>query len=155
MEANGVKPHFSMEMYSLYWYKEMLWDAGVTKWFPSWTCMVMGKHANDTIYTEPGCYLQVINNIDMIKNCIPDPFIGIEACGRYWLPVAVMGLLHGAELVRTGIEDQFFLWPHRDDISTKASTTTELIVNIATSLGREIATPQDVRDRLGMTLTSR
>ena len=69
------------------------------------------------------------------------------------MPISVTGIMNGADIVRVGIEDQFWLWPHRDDISTYAAQTTELIVNIATSLGREIATTEEAREILGMKLT--
>jgi 3-keto-5-aminohexanoate cleavage enzyme len=67
--------------------------------------------------------------------------------------MAAMALLGGIEMIRVGIEDQFYLYPHRDDISQRASDTTEIVVNLAKALGREIATPQDVRDRVGIKLT--
>jgi uncharacterized protein (DUF849 family) len=64
-----------------------------------------------------------------------------------------VALLFGAELVRSGIEDHFYLYPHRDDISQKASDTTELVASLIKNLGREIATPEEARQRLGIKLT--
>ena len=72
---------------------------------------------------------------------------------RNWLTMATMALLGGVEMIRVGIEDQFYLYPHRDEISQKASDTTEIVVKLAKALGREVATPQDVRDRVGIKLT--
>ena len=64
-----------------------------------------------------------------------------------------MALLFGVELVRVGIEDIFYLYPHRDDISQKASDSTELVARLIRALGREIATPEEARQRLGVKLT--
>ncbi len=154
LEAKGVKPMYSMQAYSFYHFKEVLWDSGVSKWDPYWIALQMGKHTDEQTFADPWSYLQVINNMSLIRTVLPDAFIGIHPGGRNWLPITTVGLLYGAELVRVGLEDQFWLWPHRDDISQKASDTVEIVANIAKSLGREIATAQDVRDRLKMKLTS-
>jgi uncharacterized protein (DUF849 family) len=67
--------------------------------------------------------------------------------------MATIALLGGIELIRVGIEDQFYLYPHRDDISRRAADTTEIVVKLAKALGREIATPDDVRKRVGIERT--
>jgi hypothetical protein len=41
-----------------------------------------------------------------------DTFLGIAPAGRNWLTMATMALLGGAEMIRVGIEDQFYLYPH-------------------------------------------
>lgn len=64
-----------------------------------------------------------------------------------------MALLFGVELVRVGIEDIFYLYPHRDDISQKASDSTELVVRLIRALGREVATVDKARKRTGVKLT--
>ena len=154
MEANGIKPMFSMQSFSFPKFRRALFDNDLAKWKPYWVAIQMGKHNDDQNFSDPWSYIQTINNISMFRESLPDDtFLGIHPAGRNWLPVAVMGILYGCELIRVGLEDQFWLYPHRDDISQKASDTVELVANIARNLGREIATPADARERLGIKLT--
>lgn len=122
---------------------------------PYWLAVQLGKHTDDQIFSDPWSYIQTITNLALIKEAMPDAMLGIHPAGRNWLPVAVTSLLYGAELVRVGLEDQFWLYPHRDDVSQSASDTVKLIASIARLLGREIATVDEARQRLGMTLTSK
>ena len=80
--------------------------------------------------------------------------LGLHPGGRNWLPVSVVGLLYGAQYVRVGIEDLFFLWPHRNDIPTKTSQTVQMIVDLCKVLGREVATVVEARQILGIKRTS-
>jgi len=154
LEAHGVKPMFSTEAYAFRHYKEMLFDDGISKSEPPWISIQMGKHRDDQAFVDPWSYIQVINNISMVRSELPNAFIGMHPGGRNWLPCSVMGLLYGVELIRVGLEDEFFLWPHRDEFSKKASDTVEIVANIAKNLGRDLYTAQELRERLNMTFTS-
>jgi len=155
MEENGIKPMLSMESFAFPRFKQHLFDSGIAKMKPYWIAIQEGKHSEDQIFGDPWSYLAVINIMGLVKDTLgEDAFIGIHPAGRNWLAAATMAILYGAELVRVGIEDQFYLYPHRDDISQKASDTTEIIVRVIRALGREVATPEDVRKRTGIKLTS-
>ena len=153
-EAHDIKPMFSVQSPSLSFLDRAVFANGIAKWKPFWIAIQMGKHLDDQIFADPWSYIQVINNMSMVKELLPDAFIGIHPGGRNWLPVAVMGIMYGCELIRVGLEDQFYLYPHRDNISQKASDTIELIAKIARDLGREIATVDEVRQRTGIKFTS-
>jgi len=154
-EKNGIKPMFSMQSFSFPKFRRALFDNGLAKWRPYWVAIQMGKHNDDQNFADPWSYIQTINNISMFRESLPDDtFLALHPAGRNWLPVAVIGILYGCELIRVGLEDQFWLYPHRDDISRKASDTVTLIANIARNLGREIATVDEARKRLGIKLTS-
>ncbi|MFQ6076578.1 MAG: 3-keto-5-aminohexanoate cleavage protein, partial [Candidatus Bathyarchaeia archaeon] len=155
MEENNVKPMYSLHAYALQYIKQAVFDTGISKWKPYWLAIQMGKHADDQIFADPWSYIQVINNMQLVRAAVPDSFIGIHPAGRNWLPVTTMGIMFGCELVRVGLEDQFWLYPHRDDISQKASDTVEIVAKIAKDLGREIATVKEARERLGIRLTSK
>ena len=121
---------------------------------PYWIAIQEGKHSDDRIFGDPWSYLEVIASIGLVRDALgEDAFIGIHPAGRNWLVAAATALLCGAELVRVGIEDQFYLYPHRDDISHKASDSTELIVRLIRALGREVATVDEARERTGVKLT--
>lgn len=153
-EANDIKPMFSLEASHLHMMHRSVFANGIAKWKPFWVAIQMGKHQDDQIFRDPWSYIQVINNMSLVRELLPDSFIGVHPGGRNWLPAAVMGIMYGCELVRVGLEDQFYLYPHRDDISQKASDTVALIAKIARALGREIATVAEVRQRTGIRLTS-
>jgi uncharacterized protein (DUF849 family) len=57
--------------------------------------------------------------------------------------------------VRVGLEDIFWLYPHKNDISHKASETVEMIAKIVKDVGREVATVKEARARLGIEFTTR
>ena len=154
MESNGIKPMFSMQSFSFPKFRRALFDNGLAKWRPYWVAIQMGKHNDDQNFADPWSYIQTINNISMFREALPDDtFLALHPAGRNWLPVAVVGILYGVELIRVGLEDQFWLYPHRDDISQHASDTVTLVANIAKNLGREIATVDEARERLGIKLT--
>ncbi len=154
MEANGVKPMVEAECFAIPRVKQHLIDTGLLK-KPFWTVIQEGKHSDDRAFGgDPWTQLEVITSMGLARVGFgEDAFLGLAPAGRNWLTMAAMALLGGIELIRVGIEDQYYLYPHRDDISQMASDTTVMLVKLAKALGREIATPQDVRDRVGMKLT--
>jgi 3-keto-5-aminohexanoate cleavage enzyme len=153
-EDNAIKPMFSVESFAFPRIKRHLFDTGIARSKPYWVAIQEGKHTEDRLFGDPWSYLEIISSIGLVREALGENgFIGIHAAGRNWLPATTMAILYGAELVRVGIEDQFFLYPHRDDISQKASDTVELVVRLIRTLGREVATPQDVRNRTGIRLT--
>ncbi len=151
MEANGVKPMVEVESMAMTRVKQHLVDTGLLK-RPFWAVIQEGKHSDDRAFGgDPWTQLEVITSLGLAKQALgEDTFLGIAPAGRNWLTMATQALLGGIELIRVGIEDQFYLYPHRDDISRRASDTTEIVVKLAKALGREVATPNDVRKRVGL-----
>jgi uncharacterized protein (DUF849 family) len=154
LEAHDVKPIYQMHMSRFMGIKRTLFDSGVSKWKPYVINIHTGKHLDEQIDFDPWGRIETIKNIHMLRQFEPGSINGVYAGGRNWLPVTVEGIMEGVDIVRAGIEDQYWLWPHRDDISTYASQTTELVVTIAKALGKEIATPAETREICGMKLTS-
>jgi uncharacterized protein (DUF849 family) len=68
--------------------------------------------------------------------------------GRFQLPVNVAAIIMGGN-VRVGLEDNLFLDAERKRPATNPALVKRL-VNIAGELGRDIATAQEVRERLGL-----
>jgi len=155
LEEHEVKPIYQMHMYRFMRIKRELFDSGVSTWKPYIINIHCGKHEDEQIDIEPWGQLETIKNIYWIREVLPDSCIGVFAGGRNWLPITVQGIMQGVEIVRAGIEDQYWLWPHRDEISTRVSQTTEMVAAIAQNLGRELATPAETREMLGMKLTSK
>jgi len=70
--------------------------------------------------------------------------------GRYWLPLVVASIMLGADIVRVGIEDAVYMYPHRNDLVKSCGAVIETVAGIARYLGREIATPSEARAMLGL-----
>jgi len=98
-------------------------------------------------------HLNLISSIEMVKEIVPDCTIGVHAGGRNWLPMTVLGIMLGVDLVRVGIEDQFWACPHKDEFIKKPSESVEKVVQIARALGRDIANPTEARQILSIKAT--
>jgi len=62
----------------------------------------------------------------------------------------VEGILTGLGHVRAGMEDGIYLYPHKDDLIKSSAETVTKVRRIAEELGREIATPKEARQILGL-----
>ncbi len=80
------------------------------------------------------------------EDCVIQTIVG----GRNWLPVTVLGIMLGVDIVRVGAEDCFHMYPHKDDIVQYSADTVRKVAAIAKELGREIATPSEAREILGL-----
>lgn len=132
----------------------MLIDTGLSRMKPYVLNLHMGKHDSYTIHNDPWAALQLITSFHMVKDTIPDSVIGVYAGGRNWLPISVLAIMLGADIVRVGAEDTYWTYPHRDDVIQRNAEVVRKVATIAKELGREIATPAQAREILGITLTS-
>ena len=153
LEDNDVKPLISLHIDHLVWFKNNIIDADVMKTRPHINIQE-GKHGVDRSFADPMSHLNLINSIELVKKTIPDCTLGLHAGGRNWLPMTVLGIMLGVDLVRVGIEDQFWTYPHKDEFIRRSAEPVEKVVQIAKALGRDIATPDEARKILGMKSTS-
>ncbi|MFC2007331.1 3-keto-5-aminohexanoate cleavage protein [Chloroflexota bacterium] len=153
LEENDVKPLISMHVDNLMWFKNNVIDAGVFKTRPNINIQE-SKHGMDRSFADPMSYLNLISSIDLVKKVVPDCTIGLHAGGRNWLPMTALGIMLGVDLVRIGIEDQFWACPHKDEIIKKPVESVEKVVQITRALGRDIATPAEAREIMGIKVTS-
>ena len=112
-----------------------------------------GKHGVNRSFADPMSFSNIITSIDLVRRTVPDCTIGIHAGGRNWLPMTVLGIMLGVDLVRVGIEDQFWSYPHKDEFIKKPSESVEKVVQVAKALGRDIATPDEARKILEIKTT--
>jgi uncharacterized protein (DUF849 family) len=62
----------------------------------------------------------------------------------------------GAQIVRVGIEDCYWVYPHKDEIIKKNSDMVKLTADIANLLGRRVVTDAtEARKIMGMKMTSK
>jgi 3-keto-5-aminohexanoate cleavage enzyme len=147
LQSNGVKPEFMAHN----------WEAiaNVREWLikpkilekPYFISMGPGMHNTADTYPDPWGHLYLIGMINMMpKNTV----IGTSAGGRNWLPLTVEAIMLGVDVVRAGMEDTLWMYPHKNDLIKSCADTVKKIKNIATELGREIATPDEARKILGI-----
>jgi len=156
-EAHGVKPVYQLfDTYSHLAFKRYVFDRGIDRSKPHIMNLQLGKHDATTINHDPWSYLQLITSVSMIRENVPGSVIGIYPGGRNWLPMAVMGILLGADIVRVGIEDCYWMYPHKDEIIKKNSDVVKMTADIARMLGRRVVTDAgEARKILGIKLTSK
>lgn len=156
LEEHDIKPIFQLyDTYVMWDFKHKILDEGVAKKRPYVFNLHMGKHHAHTIHKDPWSYLQLITNYNMISATEPDSIVGVYPGGRNWLPIVVLGLLMGTQLIRVGIEDCYWVYPHKDEIIRKNSEMVRLVREIAERLGRRVVTdPDEARQILGLKMTS-
>lgn len=152
LEENNVKPLIGLHMHHFTWFKSNVMDSGVMKTRPHFN-IAEGKHGVSTSFADPMSYLNLISDIEMVRKVVPDCTVGIHIGGRNWLPMTVLGIMLGVDLVRVGIEDQFWAYPHKDEFVKKPLESVEKVVHIARALGRDIATPDETRKILAIRVT--
>jgi 3-keto-5-aminohexanoate cleavage enzyme len=154
-EARHIKPIYqNFDTYSHLAFKRFLIDTGASTSKPYIMNIQIGKHEAHAINRDPWSYLQLITNVNVIKENIPESRIGIYPGGRNWLPMVTMGILMGADIVRVGIEDCYWMYPHRDDLIKKNSDVVKMTAELARIHGRRVVTnAAEARKILGMKLT--
>lgn len=90
--------------------------------------------------------------LDFVRDA-PQPSVGfVMAVGRHDLPLMTMATLLGLHTM-VGMETNLYINP--GELATSSAQLVERTVNIAKSLGREIATPAQAREMLGLSQTPR
>lgn len=155
-EANDVKPLF--QLYDTHVLREIrhhLLAEDELTWDPYVLNLRMGAHHSTTTNNDPWSYFKVISELYNVRQTVEDSIVGLYPGGRNWLPTLLLGLMAGANVVRVGIEDAYWKYPHRDDLVRKNSEVVEMTVELAEMLGREVITDFDrAREFLGMKYTS-
>jgi 3-keto-5-aminohexanoate cleavage enzyme len=70
--------------------------------------------------------------------------------GRFWLPLTVVSIMLGADIVRVGLEDAVFMYPQSNELIKSCGQVIETVAGIARYLGRDVATPSEAREILGL-----
>lgn len=141
MLERGIKPE--MEIYNPAMMENVytLIDEGLLK-KPYWVSFVMGMQAvnqNAIRYTPRN----LMNYLDMLPQ---DAMFSVLGVGRDELPATTLSILLGGH-VRVGLEDNIYY--SRGVLAANAKLV-ERIARIGRELGREIATPDEARQLLGI-----
>lgn len=87
------------------------------------------------------------NFLNAIQNLPESAQFNTLGFGRHQLPFATMGILFGGH-VRVGLEDNVYY--KRGELAESNARLVERVVRVAGELGREVATPAQARDILGL-----
>ena len=114
----------------------------------------MGHPFGWPLEQDPWMPVQMITNLEQTKDRFPDDtIIGVCSGGRNWLPITLEAIMRGVDYVRIGIEDFYWMYPHRDEVIQSNMDVVEKIVSFCEIIGREVATPDVAREMLGINLT--
>jgi 3-keto-5-aminohexanoate cleavage enzyme len=106
----------------------------------------------------PGCSImnnqrQMVDGLmrisSAIRDCDPNGIIVVCAAGRASMALATLAASIGLH-IRIGMEDTYYLWPHRNDIISSNLQTFELAKKLSEVVGRPIATRAEYRAMIGL-----
>lgn len=106
----------------------------------------------------PGCSpmgnpRQMVDGLMRMASAIydvdPEATVSVCAAGRATTYLTTLAMLLGLH-VRVGMEDTVWLWPHKDDKVQSNLQMLQMAQAMAAGLGREVATPAEYRQIVGM-----
>ena len=71
------------------------------------------------------------------------------------MPFSTLAIMLGFDMVRVGMEDTVYLYPHRGEKIETSAQAVRKVIAVANELGREIATPAEARAIMGVNVGSR
>ena len=150
LEEHGVRPEYQSTSYQatrdvLDW----LVDSGIAKDPPLMNVMTgfHGYSHGSPIGPDPWNYIYQM----LMQQTFPAKAVkGVCAGGRNWLPFTTMAMMLGFDMVRVGMEDTVYLYPHKEEKIQSSAQAVKKVVEIANALGREIATPAEARRIMGV-----
>lgn len=150
LEDHGVRPEYQSTSYQgtkdvIDW----LIDTGIAKDPPLMNIMTgfHGYSHGSPIGPDPWNYIYMMT----MQQTFPSKAVkGVCAGGRNWMPFSTMAIMLGFDMVRVGMEDTVFVYPHREEKIQSSAQAVKKIVEIAQALGREIATPAEAREIMGI-----
>jgi 3-keto-5-aminohexanoate cleavage enzyme len=138
MKERGVKPEIEVYHPGQYWVVQDVIAQGLVK-PPYLIQFVMGYQTSS--YPTPDNLISLINELPS------QSIFEIAGIGPYQLPITTMGILLGGH-VRVGMEDNIYY--RRGQLLKSNAEAVERTVRIARELNREIATPAQAREMLGL-----
>ncbi len=94
-----------------------------------------------------GTYPTPLNLLMMIQQLPPNSIFEVIGIGLNQIPMNTMGILMGGH-VRVGMEDNVYY--HKGELAESNAQFVERIVRLAKEVGREVATPKEARQMLGI-----
>jgi len=140
MKKRGIKPEIELTHSGSQQVVRHLIDLGLLE-KPYWIQTVMGY--------QTASYPTVDNVLQFLKEFPDDSFWLCSGIGHFQLPLTTLALLMGGH-VRVGLEDNVYY--RRGERATNAQLV-ERAVRLAHELNRDVATPAQAREMLGLSAT--
>jgi 3-keto-5-aminohexanoate cleavage enzyme len=143
MKTRGIKPELETYHPGGAWVIRDLIQQGLVE-KPYWIQTVMGYQTSS--------YPTVQHVLDMLRDFPDDTIWLCSGIGPFQLPMTTLALLLGGH-VRVGLEDNVYF--RRGELAQSNAQLVERTARLARELGREVATPQQARQMLGLAATVR
>jgi len=141
MKAKGIKPEMELYHPGQYWVSQELIRLGLLE-PPYLFQYVLGY--------QTASYPSPENVVNLIKQLPKGSLFSMIGIGKFQWIMTTMGIILGGN-VRVGLEDN--IYAERGVKLQSNAEAVEKIVRIARELGREIATPQEAREIMGLSTT--
>jgi 3-keto-5-aminohexanoate cleavage enzyme len=139
MKERGIKPEMEIYQPGQFWGAVDLIDRELVA-VPYLFQFVMG--AQTAPWPTPA------NLLNMVEQLPAQSIYEVSGIGPFQLPMTTMAIVLGAQMVRVGMEDNVY---YRQGRLLKSNVeAVERVVRIARELNREIATPAQTREMLGL-----
>ncbi|MFV1988568.1 MAG: 3-keto-5-aminohexanoate cleavage protein [Gemmatimonadota bacterium] len=147
LQEHRIKPEFMNHNWEgIMNVREWLIKPGILE-KPYLMSMGPGMHNAAETYPDPWGYMYLLGMIQMMP---PDSIVSLSAGGRNWLALSTFAILMGVDAIRVGMEDHVHMYPHRDEKIKRSADEVRKIATISRELGREIATPLESREMMGI-----
>jgi 3-keto-5-aminohexanoate cleavage enzyme len=143
MLEHSIKPELEIYHPGQHWVTQHLIEAGLLE-PPYFHQFVMGYQTSS--YPTPE------NVIALVRELPPDSIFSVCGIGQFQLPMTTMAILLGGHL-RVGLEDNVYYSRGRKLAGNGEAV--ERAVRIARELNREVATPAQAREMLGLSQVPR
>ena len=142
MRASNIKPELEVFNSQSWWFVDNLIDRKLID-PPYWCQLVFGQ---DGACSPP----TIMTAMDMIDNMPPQSLFSAIGIGPLQLPVNALSLIMGGH-IRVGMEDNVYY--RRGELAKSNAQQVERAVRIVHELNREVATPAQAREMLGISQT--
>ena len=140
---NNIKPELEIYHAGMYEAMQSLTQLELLK-KPYWVQLVFATHSSAI------CSPQAVLN--MVGALPEDSMFSIIGAGVFEFPLNAMGIILGGH-VRVGLEDNYYV--RRGQLAETNAQLVEKAVRLINELGREVATPAQAREMLGISQTPR
>lgn len=143
MTSLDVKPELECYDIGMINNAMILFEAGVLK-SPMHFQFVMGLPGQ----VIPATAKNLIHMVETLKSLSLDCTWSVAAAGRSQFPMVTLGAILGADNVRTGMEDNIYI--SKGKLCANNGELVEKTVRLCKDVGREIASPAEAREILGI-----
>lgn len=141
MKERDIKPEIEVFHNGDFWQVDNLVDQGLLD-KPYYIQLVMGFQK-----AAPATPKHLLQMLELMP---PDSIFSVIGIGFSQIPMITMGIIMGGH-IRVGMEDT--VWHSRGRLYESNAEQVERAANLVRSLGREVATPAEAREMLGISQT--